>query len=856
MLQVGDEPNVRGAHRLVKNGMAIRSQNGWPSLDFDLKSVNNLLSRFLSPGFYYKTFMWPRTLWPTYEHQLRRFIAGGEVANRPNHRRYDTRYAHPDVLIAGGGPAGMSAAIAAAQSGAQVMLVEEEHQIGGHLRWGDADDQSALGHLRQEVFSRPTIEVLTDSVVTGRYDGNWISVLQRSLESAEERLIKARTKALIVAPGLIERPYVFEGNDLPGVMLSGAARRLINLYAVKPAERAVIFSANQDGDRAEDDLRRAGVDVVRIVDARRGEGIRRAYGRGQLKGVELSDGSKVSCDLLLTSIGWTAPTLLLNMAGDQPVYEPAIARFIPGKHLPDNVFVTGGLAGDGSQDELVEHARAVGISAAAQAGLGSPAAIPRLPLRDHIALFRSTTHGMVDWCEDVSSKDIVGAVREGYDSIELVKRYTTVTMGSTQGKLESVNTMAIIAEAIGRPIREVGTTVWRPPYAPISLGALAGRHLEPTYLSPMQSWHESHGATRLIAGLWIRPEHYGDARAEVVNTRTNVGMIDITPLGKYILRGPDVPRLLDVLYINSWSELAEGAAQYGLMCADDGVVLDDGVTLRIAADEYYMTTTSSGASSVGEWIQSWLQGASKLRVTVTPATHAFAAMNVAGPKSRQLLEGLVHGIDLSPSAFPYMAARKGRVAEVDGCYLMRLGFTGELSYELHVPAGYGLYVWELIMERGRELGIKPFGVEAQRIMRLEKGHAIIGQDTDGLTQALSLGLGKMPKLAKEDFAGLPELRWQKQRGIESRLVGLLPQDPALLLAEASQIVDGSRIVGRVTSSRISPTLGRSIAMALIADAYSKPGTWLTVHLPDGRNVPAQVAERRIHFDPKGTRLRD
>ena len=853
MVQVDDEPNVRAAHRLVENGIDVQPQNGWPSLNFDLKSVNGLLSSFLGPGFYYKTFMWPRSWWPIYERQLRRFIAGGEVVNRPSRSYYDKRYSHPDILVAGGGPAGMAAAIAGARAGAQVMLVEEEHQLGGHLRWGHAADLSALRDLRRDISALPGIEVLTDSAVTGRYDGNWVAVLQRT--RVGERLIKARAKALVVAPGLIERPYVFAGNDLPGVMLASAARRLINLYAVKPGERAVVFTANENGDRAASDLQRVGVDVAGIVDARRGERIRRAYGRRHLRGVEFESGSKVSCDLLITSIGWTAPTLLLNMSGDQPKYQPSIARFLPGEHLPANVFVAGGLAGDGSLNDLLEHARTVGVSAAAEAGFGSPSVIPQLPLQDHPALFRSATHGIVDWCEDVSSKDISDAVKEGYDSIELVKRYTTVTMGPTQGKLETINAMAIVAETLGQPIEDVGTTLWRPPYAPITLGALAGRHLEPVYISAMQTWHEKHGAKPLIAGQWIRPEHYGDPEREVLNARVNVGIIDVTPLGKYILHGPDITKLLDLLYVNSWSALAVGAAQYGLMCADDGVVLDDGITARIAADEYYMTTTSSGAAAVGEWMQSWLQTAPDMRVTITTATHSYAAMNVAGPKSRQLLVSLVQGIDLDSASCPHMAARKGSIAGIGGCYIMRLGFTGELSYELHVPAGYGLYLWQLIVERGRDFGIKPFGVEAQRVMRLEKGHVIIGQDTDGLTQALSLGLGKMVKLGKQDFAGLPELRWQQQRGISSRLVGLLPSDESLLLTEASQILEGNTIVGRVTSSRISPTLKRSIAMALIAEDYAHPGTRLTVRLPDGRNTPAQVAERRIQFDPKGTKLR-
>ena len=857
MMQVGDEPNVRAAHRLVGTGMNVTAQTGWPSLSFDLRAGIGLISRFLGPGFYYKTFKWPRRWWPLYERILRRFITGGTTAPDSEHGYYDKRYAHPDVVIAGGGPAGMAAAVAAAIAGAKVMLVEEEHHLGGHLRYGDEQARGVLAQLRAEVQGQPGIEVLTNSVLTARYDGNWIAIVQRGLPKVAERLIKARAKALVVAPGLIERPYVFAGNDLPGVMLSGAVRRLINLYAVSPGTRAVVFTANDDGDLAALDLRRAGVEVAAVVDARRGGGIARALGRVSVRGVELINGSRIDCDLLVTAVGWTAPTALLNMSGDQPKYEPAAARFFPGGNLPRDVFAAGGLAGDGSIDELIAHAREVGAAAAKRAGYGTKsAAPPRLGLRSHPALFRSATHGMVDWCEDVSSKDIHSAVAEGYDSIELVKRYTTATMGPTQGKLETINTMAIVAEALGKSLEEIGTTTWRPPYAPITLGALAGRPSEPTHVSPMQSWHEAHNAQPLVAGKWIRPEHYGDPQKEVANTRANVGIIDVTPLGKYLLHGTDIPSLLDFLYVNSWSELPVGSAQYGLMCNDDGVVLDDGVTARLSANEYFMTTTSSGAAGVGEWIETWLQGTSREgRVHVTPATDAFASINVAGPRSRELLSRLTQNVDLSPAAFAYMGARRGRVAGVDGCLILRLGFTGELSYELHVPAGYGFHVWETLLERGRDLGVAAFGIEAQRIMRLEKGHVIVGQDTDGLTQALSLGLGKFVKLSKPDFVGKPELKWQSEHSDYSRLVGLWPSDPSLVPPEASLIVNGERILGRITSSRMSPTLRRSICLALISEDSSRAGTSVTVRLPDGRLASAVVTERRVHFDPKGVRQR-
>jgi len=883
-LQVGDEPNVRAAHRLAAPGLNVRAQNTWPSLNFDIKAANGLAGRFLSAGFYYKTFIWPRRLWPAYESVLQRFIHAGEISPDTPRVTVDKRYAHPDVLVAGGGPAGMAAAVAAAQAGAEVMLVEEEHRLGGHLRWGDGADLAALRELRELVAATPGIEVLTNSVVTGRYDDNWVAVVRRGLPDEAEQLIKARAKVLVVAPGLIERPYVFAGNDVPGVMLSTAVRRLVNLYSVKPGERAVVLSANAAGDAAADDLRRVGIEVARVVDARSGGDIAAVRGRGGVKGVELADGTSVDCDLVVTATGWTAPTSLLNMAGDRPAYNQAASRFFPAA-LPDTVLAAGGIAGDGSRDQLIEHAQATGREAARRAaglrrdwraarpGAGrasqdggpladdSPVTIPALPVDPHPGLFRGRTHGIVDFCEDVSSKDIVAAVNEGYDAVELAKRYTTATMGPTQGKLEVINTVAITAAATGKTIAETGTTTWRPPYAPITLGALAGRELEPVRYSPMQAWHESHNARSLIAGAWIRPDHYGDPQAEARNVRERVGIIDVTPIGKLELRGPDVPKLLNLLYVNKWSKLAIGKVRYGVMCADDGVVFDDGVTGRLGPEHYLMSTTSSGAAAVWEWAESWLQTSyPDWRVHITPVTTAYASMNIAGPNSRELLARVTSGVDLANKAFPYMEVRTGRVAGVDDCVLWRIGFTGELSYEVHVPAAYGLSAWEALLEAGQDLGAAPFGVEAQRVLRLEKGHLIVGQDTDGLTRGFSAGLDWAIKLDKDDFAGKPELAWQSGEAGGMRLVGLQPADGAVVPPEASQIVEGTAagglgIVGRITSSRMSPTLGRAVCLAQVEARLASPGTQVTVLLPDGRRLSARVTAHIAHVDPEGERMR-
>lgn len=855
ILQVGDEPNVRASHRLLEEGMEVSSQNTWPSLKYDARAINQLGSRFLAPGFYYKTFMKPKALWPVYERVLRKFVHAGTIdPQRHNTATYQKRFAHTDVLVAGGGLAGMTAALAAARTGARVMLVEEEHQLGGHLRWHDPamarDLVEQLGHL-------DNVRVLTNATVAARYDDNWCAVFERWPDATTpERLTKTRAASIVVATGLIERPYVFEGNDLPGVLLSTAVRKLINLYSVCPGTRAVVLTANEEGDAAAADLRRSGATVVATVDARRGENIVRAHGPGSVQKVELADGRTVEADLLVTATGWTAPTALLNMAGDHPVYSESAARFLPGGDGDPTVFAAGGLAGDGSAEELGAHAEAIGVQAASASSVSTPTTpIPDVAEPVHPALFRSSSHGFIDYSEDVSSKDLYSAVREGYDSAELAKRYTTVTMGPMQGKLELINAIAVIADATGTSIAETGTTTWRPMHSPVTLGALAGPSHDPVRYSAIQPWHQSHGAVPLVAGQWIRPEHYGDPEAEVRAVRERVGIIDVTPLGKLDLRGADVPKLLNLLYTNKWSALDVGRVRYGAMCSEDGVVFDDGVTAHLGEDHYLMTTTSSGAAAVWDWIEFWLQTEHPdWDVSVTPVTTAYTSINVAGPQSRVLLSRLVDDIDLSAEAFGYMRVRTGTVASVPQCVVWRIGFTGELSYEIHVPADYGLYVWQRLLEAGADLGVQPFGVEAQRVLRLEKGHLIVGQDTDGLTKGFSAGLGWAIKLDKEDFVGKPELVDQLQRGTGSVLVGIQPVQPGVVPAEASQILHGDgRIGGRITSSRFSPTLNRSVCLGQVDRSLSEPGTVLTVQLPDARRVEATVMPQLAHVDPASRR---
>lgn len=891
LVQVGDEPNVRGGHRLLEAGMAVSAQNAWPSLRWDAKALTAVAGRALSAGFYYKTFMRPRWLWPAYEKVLARFAPGGVIHPDSAPRRHDKRYAHPDVVVAGGGPAGLAAAAAAARAGAGVLLVEHDHDLGGHLRWGATSERSLAAALAGAARAAG-VEILTDATVCGRWEDNWLGIVERGGGDGPERLTKARAKVLVVAPGLIERPYVFAGNDRPGVMLSQGVRRLLRLWSVRPGERAVVWSANEVGDTAAADLESAGVAVTH-VDAREGRIVTAAEGRrGALDRVVLSDGTRLEADLLVTAAGWTAPTSLLNMAGVRPGYDPAAARFFPaapGAAEAGTVLSTGGVSGDGSLDELVAHGEATGRLAAARAATlvhrlqvatiwAAPVDGPEPPYpsderpalrRDpHPELYRSDSDGIVDLSEDVGSRDLRNAAAEGFDSVELVKRWTTATMGSAQGKLETVNTVAALAEATGSTIAEVGTTTWRPPYAPVTLGALAGRMFEPVRVSSLHDLHVAAGMTPIQAGQWIRPEHYGDPAAEVRNVRRRVGIIDVSPLGKLDVQGPDATDLLSLLYVNKWRRLAVGAVRYGVMCAEDGVILDDGVTGRLGEDHYLMSTTSSGAGAMEVWIQNWLQTEHPdWRVRVTPVTDAYTSINVAGPRSRTLLGRLVDDVNLGPEAFKYMQVRRGTVAGVAGCVMWRIGFTGELSYELHVPAGFGPHVWQALLAAGADLGAAPFGLEAQRIMRLEKGHFIVGQDTDALTKAPSAGLEWLIKLDKEDFTGRPELQWalEGEPGAGGpprlpRLVAVQPTEPGYVPPEACQIVvrepgGGERIIGRITSARFSPTLERSICLAQVEADQAGSGSELTIVDVSGRRHTAAVISHHAHFDPEGERLR-
>jgi sarcosine oxidase, subunit alpha len=912
LVRVDDEPNVRASETLVKAGMVVSPQNAWPSLDTDVMSLTRFGSRLMPVGFYYKTFIRPRALWPMYEKVLRHSAGLGTVTTNLSDVYYDKKYEFSDVLVIGGGPAGIKAALTAADAGAQVLLLDENPFLGGHLAYEcqtvDTGDGALAAfqlaeQLAERVVRHENINVRLKTVGFGIYDQLWVGALQNDV-----RLLKIRTKALVIASGAFEQPLLFSNNDLPGVVLGSAVQRLMHLHGVQPGKRAVVLAANNDGLQVALDLNAAGIELARVLELRAepdpvlvarlsqagvkvetGRIVTEARGHKSLTGVMLAEAEErsdpgregqgrwqarpgtlefVPCDLLVTSIGWTPATGLLYQSKARLAFDQARAEFGP-RELPPMVHAAGRVAGSHVvQTELLEGELA-GLRAAFDAGFGAGAGetlaedVARRkaaePVRTSGLIYvPGGKYSFVSFDEDVTIKDLRDSVQEGYRSMELLKRYSTLSMGPSQGKYESANTIALCAEANGQGMAEIGTTTSRPPYSPVPMGALAGQTMEPVKVSPMHAWHLARGATMMNAGVWKRPEHYGDPAAEVEATRTGLGLIDVSTLGKILLKGPDVAGLLEMLYTNKWQKLAVGRTRYGVMCNDEGVVADDGVVARLTDDAYYMTATTGGAAGVYENIEWNLQSGWDFDVVVNNVTDTLAAMNLTGPQARAVLQPLTE-IDLDPEAFPYLGARQGLVAGVPAIVL-RIGFTGELGYEMHVPAGYALYLWDTLIKTGQEQGITPFGVEAQRIMRLEKGHFIIGQDTDGLTDPLMAHLDWIVKFDKTDFLGKPSLVRIRQRGISHRLVGYTMRDPAVVPEEASQIVRpnpglplGLEIIGRVTSSRFSPTLKQSIGLCWLPVEMSEPGAEFTVRirgeLHQGQVVPLPF------YDPPGERMK-
>jgi sarcosine oxidase subunit alpha len=773
MMTVDGVPNVRVCVEPLRPDLAVRDQNVLGSADRDLLGlVDKVGGPFTPVGFYYRTMIRPRRAWPLYEKVLRNLAGLGRVADTKNgHHRYDTVHRRVDVLVIGGGPAGRAAARAAE---GDVLLVDDR-----------------AGH-------EASYEVLAPATALAVYEGGLVPV------AAGNVLFRIRAGRIVVATGALEQPLLFPGNDLVGVMLPEAVRRMVDEWALQPGERAVLVGEGAATVKLQ--LARAGVEVAAV--SLRPESLVAHGRRGRISSIEL-DGERIDCDLLVTSGGLQPAYSLLAQAGARIEYEPRRGVFVP-TELPPGVEAVGDVLGDIEQT-------------------------PAPPVLDG--------HGdkcFVCICEDVTTKDIKRALAEGFDSIELAKRYTTVTMGPCQGKLCQLASTRLLARETETDASAIGTTTARPPWAPLELGLLAGRHHEPTKRTPLHGRHEALGAEMIWTGQWRRAFQYGDPAAEVRAVHESLGLIDVSTLGKVIIEGPGAADLLDRLYPNRFSDLKPGRIRYGVLTSDGGRIMDDGTVARLDDELFYVTTTSTGSEGVVEWFE-WWNAIWGYDAEIVNVTGALAAMNLAGPHARKALAPLTDA-DLGHEAFRYLDAKEIAVAGVP-CLALRIGFVGELGYELHCPATDGGQVWDALISAGAV----PFGLEAQRVLRLEKGHVIVGQDTDSESNLVSARMQWTIKDDKPDFVGkgaVPHLQ------VREKLVGFTTD---ILPPEGAQVVADGRIAGRVTSSRVSERVGCVVGLAWVDPERAEEGAEISIRV-DGA-VQAAAVTLAPFYDPEGALLR-
>jgi sarcosine oxidase subunit alpha len=918
------EPNTRATTVELSDGLVASSQNCWPSVRFDAGAIADRLSALLPAGFYYKTFKWPPTPrgWMRYEHYIRRAAGMGRAADAPDPDRYEHQYAHCDVLVIGGGIAGLAAARRAADAGARVIVCQQSPRFGG----GAVDTDGTLegeplvryvARIVEALAGNPDVTLLRRTTVFGYYDDDLVGALER-IDDADDRATQdamgprqrmwmIRAKAVVLAAGAIERPIAYANNDLPGTMLARAAAIYVRRFAIRLGTRCAVFANNDSAYDAALTLQRSGVAVAAIVDVRadadiaetgrahaREAGIPirassvivRAHGRQRVARVDVvsrngGDAVALDCDLVTVSGGFNPTVHLFSQARGTLAYDPATAAFLPDAS-PMAIHAAGAVNGRFSVEAAVDDAQAAASAALARVGRQARAFAPARPRNDRTRVdpvwsvpAPPGAKSFVDLQNDVTVADVALADREGYQAVEHLKRYTTLGMGTDQGKTSNVLGLALMSERLDLPIPQVGTTTFRPPYTPVTLGALpgpaTGAHVEPTRYSAMHAWHAERGARFVNAGLWKRPHSYplaGEseddaATREAGNVRSNVGVVDVSTLGKIELQGRDVALLLNRLYINRFDTLQVGRCRYGVMLREDGFVRDDGTTSRLDETHYLMTTTTANAVAIMQTIERLLTiDWPELDVHSTSVTENWAAAALSGPKSRELLAQVVD-IDVGNAAFPFLGVTTCRLRTAAGSIparLFRMSYSGELAYEVHVPADRGLAMWEALIDAGVPFGIMPYGTEAMNTLRVEKGHVVIGAEIDGRTTAADLGMGRLVNPDKWCI-GKPLLfraalnepdRWQ--------LVGLTAKHGAPIPRGAKIVADPDHalpnpMLGHVTSWCTSPHVGASIALALVAGGRARHGNALWAVSPLTGARAEVIVGPPVFVDPEGMRLR-